>query len=81
VLHTFWQNPCFYFPVQETPGPQVGTGSPAVAAWWLGMEFFTDEETEAAAAPATTTESARTRKASFISGYPLQKILKISVDD
>jgi hypothetical protein len=28
------------------------------------------EETEAAAAPATTAESTKTRKASFIVGYP-----------
>ena len=81
VLLTFWQNLSCYFPVQETPGPQVGTGRPAVAAWWLGTAFFTDEVTEAAAAPATTTERARTRKASFINGYPLLKNPKIPVDD
>ena len=59
--------------VQPMPGPQVGTGSPAVADWWLENVCFGVEETEAAAAPATTTESTKTRKASFIIGYPLRK--------
>ena len=57
----------------QIPGPQRGTGSPAVAAWWLGTMCLGLEDTEAAAAPATTTESTRTRKASFITGYPLRK--------
>jgi hypothetical protein len=62
------------------PGPHVGTGSPAVADWWLRKECFGDEETEAAAAPATTTDRTKTRKASFIIGYPSQKKLKKFID-
>jgi len=62
-----------YLLVGHMPGPQRGTGSPAVADWWLATTCF--EDTEAAAAPATTTESTTTRKASFISGYPLRKVL------
>jgi hypothetical protein len=57
------------------PGPQVGVGNPAVADWWLAKVCFGVEETEAAAAPATTTDRTKTRKASFILGYPSQKIL------
>ena len=57
------------------PGPQVGTGSPALAAWWLAKACFGVEETEAAAAPATTTDRMRTRKASFIVSYPSWKNL------
>ena len=59
--------------VQPMPGPHVGTGRPAVADWWLGSICFGLEETEAAAAPATTTERTKTRKASFIVGYPSRK--------
>lgn len=67
----------YYFVVfvQPMPGPQVGTGSPAVADWWLEKERFGVEETEAAAAPATTTDRTKTRNASFIIGYPLRKSL------
>ena len=61
--------------VQPMPGPQVGVGNPAVADWWLEKVCFGVEETEAAAAPATTTDRTKTRKASFIFGYPSQKIL------
>ena len=57
------------------PGPQVGTGSPAVADWWLMKECLGVVEKEAAAAPATTTDRTKTRKASFILGYPSQEIL------
>ena len=57
------------------PGPQEGTGRPDVAVWWLEKVCFGVEETEAAAAPATTTDRTKTRKASFIVGYPSQKIL------
>jgi len=46
-----------------------------VADWWLAKVCFGLEETEAAAAPATTTDRTKTRKASFILGYPSQKIL------
>jgi hypothetical protein len=60
-----------YLPlVQPMPGPQTGTGSAAAAAWWLTNECFGVEVTEAAAAPATTTDRTTTRKASFIIGYP-----------
>ena len=38
------------------------------------------EETEAAAAPATTTERTMTRKASFIVGYPSLKDLNKMLD-
>jgi hypothetical protein len=57
------------------PGPQVGVGSPEVADGGLAKVCFGLEETEAAAAPATTTDRTRTRKASFIVGYPSQRIL------
>jgi hypothetical protein len=59
--------------VHPMPGPQVGTGSPEVADWWLESICFEDEETEAAAAPATTTDRTKTRNASFIFGYPSLK--------
>jgi hypothetical protein len=62
------------------PGPQVGVGSPEVAERWLETVFLGLEDTEAAAAPATTTDSARTRTASFIFGYPSQKTLKKLID-
>jgi hypothetical protein len=55
------------------PGPHVGVGSPAVADWWLEKAFFGVEETEAAAAPATTTDRTKTRMASFIVGYLFTK--------
>jgi hypothetical protein len=41
-----------------------------VADWWLGMA--TVLEVEAAAAPATTTNRAKMRMASFIFGNPLR---------
>jgi hypothetical protein len=62
------------------PGPQVGTGSPAVADWWLRKECFGLVETEAAAAPATTTDRTKTRNASFIVGYPSERISEKLVD-
>jgi hypothetical protein len=62
------------------PGPHVGVGSPAVADWWLKNEWFGFEETEAAAAPATTTDRTKTRKASFIFSYPSQKWLQKLID-
>jgi hypothetical protein len=40
----------------------------AVADWWLGMALVVGDETEAAAAPATTTDRAKMRIASFIVG-------------
>jgi len=51
------------------PGPQQGAGRLAVADWWLGMAGVFDD-TEAAATPATTTNRAATRSASFILGNP-----------
>ena len=49
-------------------GPQVGTGSVSVADWWLRKEWLEveEEETEAAAAPAITRESAKMRTTSFM---------------
>jgi hypothetical protein len=48
------------------PGPQRGTGISEVVAWWLGRMRALEDETEAAAAPATTTDRAKMRIASFI---------------
>ena len=51
------------------PGPQPGTGSSEVADWWLAIKWVVEEEeTEAAATPAKTIESAKMRIASFIFG-------------
>ena len=51
------------------PGPQPGTGSSEVADWWLAITWVVEEEeTEAAAMPAKTIESATIRIASFIFG-------------
>jgi len=47
----------------------VGTGRLEVADWWL--ETGRDEETEAAAKPATTMVIAKIRIASFMVGIPL----------
>jgi hypothetical protein len=55
------------------PGPQQGAGRLAVADWWLGRAGVL-EETEAAATPATTTNKAATRSASFIVGNPSWKL-------
>jgi hypothetical protein len=57
------------------PGPQPGVGKPEVAERWLAKALFGVEETEAAAAPATTTERINTRKMSFIISYPSQENL------
>jgi len=53
-----------------TPGPQPGVGSSEVADWWLAIMWVVEdeEETEAAATPAKTIESAKMRMASFIFG-------------
>ncbi len=56
---------------QGMPGPQNGTGIPAVADWWLTMACEVAEENEAAAAPARTRQSAEMRIASFIVSNPL----------
>jgi hypothetical protein len=46
-----------------------GTGSEPVADWWLAKTRELDDESEAAAAPAKTTDRAKIRMASFIVGY------------
>jgi hypothetical protein len=51
------------------PGPHIGIGNVAVADWWLVTWLRLCEgveETEAAAAPAMTTATAKARTASFI---------------
>ena len=50
------------------PGAHRGTGILAVAACELANGCTADEETEAAATPAKTTERAAMRTASFIFG-------------
>ena len=52
------------------PFPQIGPGQLAVADWWLTMELVVEEV--AAAAPATTTNKAMVRMASFIISNPLR---------
>jgi hypothetical protein len=51
-----------------------------VADWWLAKACFGLEETEAAAAPATTIDRRKTRRASFIVGYPSKKSLNKMLD-
>jgi hypothetical protein len=51
------------------PGPQPGEGSSPVAEMWLTIVCEREDETEAAAAPATITANIKTRTASFIIGY------------
>ena len=50
-------------------GPHPGTGRADVADW-LEMARGVEEETEAAAAPATTTDKAKIRMASFMIDDP-----------
>ena len=50
------------------PGAQRGTGLVAVADWWLGNKEEDAWDAEAAATPTNTTESAKMRTASFITG-------------
>jgi hypothetical protein len=50
-------------------GLQTGPGICAVADW-LEMPRGVDEDMEAAAAPATTTDKAKIRMASFMIDYP-----------
>ena len=50
------------------PGAQRGTGLAAVADCWLGNRREDEWDTEAAATPTNTTESAKMRTASFIPG-------------
>jgi hypothetical protein len=47
-------------------GPQPGIGMLADADWWLAITVLWEGETAAAAAPATTTDRAITRMASFM---------------
>jgi hypothetical protein len=44
----------------------------AVADWWLGTMGAVLGATAAAAAPATTTDRAKTRKANFMAGNPFE---------
>jgi hypothetical protein len=53
------------------PGPHAGIGMLSVAAWWLRTAWVEEDDTEAAAAPATTTERAKMRTMVFMSGKPL----------
>jgi hypothetical protein len=60
------------------PGPQPGVGSSEVAAWWLAITGVEEEDTDAAATPANTIESARMRIASFILvTFPFQNLAGI----
>ena len=52
------------------PGPQPGAGMLAVTDWWLTKTLVVEDV--AAAAPATTTNKAMMRIASFIVGYPFR---------
>jgi hypothetical protein len=49
-------------------GPHIGSGILSVADWWLGMAGALLDVVAAAATPATTTDSAKMRIASFIVG-------------
>jgi hypothetical protein len=53
---------------QEGTGKLLGVGIPPPIAWWLGRRRAFGDETEAAAAPAKTTERTAMRIASFIVG-------------
>jgi hypothetical protein len=44
----------------------------AVADWWLGTMVVVLGATAAAATPATTTDRAKTRRASFMAGNPFE---------
>jgi hypothetical protein len=58
------------------PGPQVGIGAAAVAAWWLASRWEGADESEAAAKPAKTMDTAKIRTASFIKMVPsLEKLV------
>ena len=49
-----------------SPGAHSGIGLAAVADWWLGTVRGADFDTEAAATPTKTIDSAKMRIASFI---------------
>lgn len=53
-------------------GREFGVGKLAVADWWLARTRALLEETEAAAAPAKTTDMAKMRMASFMIGNPFE---------
>ena len=55
-----------------SPGAHSGIGKWAVADCWLGMALVVDDEMEAAAAPAKTTDKAMMRMASFMVGNLLR---------
>ena len=61
------------------PGPQAGIGRAEAAAWWLGTACVVDDDMEAAAAPARTTDRAKMRTTSFIKGYPSEGFLLTQV--
>ena len=47
------------------PGPHVGIGRVSVADWWLRTTWIGEEETEAAAAPAITTDKSENANNEF----------------
>jgi hypothetical protein len=51
-----------------SPGAHSGIGSVAVADWWLANGLDVEEETDAAATPAKTTDSAKIRMAILMVG-------------
>lgn len=55
------------------PGPHPGPGMLAAADWWLTNTLVVEDV--AAAAPATTTNKAKMRIASFIVGNPSRSSL------
>jgi hypothetical protein len=57
-------------------GPQVGTGKVSVADWWLRIAWVEEEESEAAAAPAITTDNAKMRTASFMMSYSFRNLVR-----
>ena len=57
---------------QGTQGPQRGTGRLAVAEWWLEIECVVAEDSETAAAPVRTMQTANARTISFMEGGPFR---------
>jgi hypothetical protein len=55
---------------QGANGPHAGIGKLALADWWPTKVFELDEDTDAAAKPATTTQTAKARMMSFMIGNP-----------
>lgn len=60
-------------------GPQQGIGRAEAADWWLNIVRAGADETEAAATPAKTIESAKTRTVSFIIGNPSLDMAELGV--